>query len=169
MLKQLIAACNALQSVEALGVSNHDKRVRNVMTSLNLALWERSWLTLGSHQMKMKMKWKSILITRQTLSLFQILNLNVFKQVDSQVCWLCSHCTIWPWSNLLIVYNCPPPKSLLRVQLTGQCRTIPCVFDPAAHSLNTKILIYTFYMCFFEVQMWKPNNQIILLGYHNIL
>jgi len=40
----------------------------------------------------------------------------------------------------------------LYLQLTGQCGTIPCVFDQAAHSLNTKILIYTFYMCFFEVQ-----------------
>ena len=30
-------------------------------------------------------------------------------------------------SNLLIVYNCPPPKSLLGVQLTGQCGTIPCI------------------------------------------
>jgi len=89
----------------------------------------------------------------QILSLSQTLNSNVFKQVDSQACWLHSHCTIWPQSNLPIVYNCPPPKSLLGVQLTGQHRTIPCVFDPAAHSLNTKILIYVFYMCFFEVQM----------------
>ena len=30
-------------------------------------------------------------------------------------------------SNLLIVYNCPPPKSLLGVQLTGQHRTILCI------------------------------------------
>ena len=30
-------------------------------------------------------------------------------------------------SNLLIVYNCPPPKSLLGVQLTGQRGTIPCI------------------------------------------
>ena len=30
-------------------------------------------------------------------------------------------------SNFLIVYNCPPPKSLLGVQLIGQCRMIPCI------------------------------------------
>ena len=24
-------------------------------------------------------------------------------------------------------------------------------------------------MCFFGIQMWKPNNRVILLGYHNIL
>jgi len=43
------------------------------------------------------------------------------------------------------------------------------VFDLATYSLNTKSLIYMFYMCLFEVQTWKMNNQIILLGYHNIL
>ena len=30
-------------------------------------------------------------------------------------------------SNLLIVYNCPPPKYLLGVQLTGQRRMIPFI------------------------------------------
>ena len=30
-------------------------------------------------------------------------------------------------SNLLIVYNCPPPKSLLGVQLTGKHRIILCI------------------------------------------
>ena len=30
-------------------------------------------------------------------------------------------------SNLLIVYNCPPPNSLLGVQLTGQCGTFSCI------------------------------------------
>ena len=46
-------------------------------------------------------------------------------------------------SNLLIVYNCPPPKSLLGVQLTGQHGTIALHLDLFAHSLNTpKTLIY---------------------------
>ena len=42
-------------------------------------------------------------------------------------------------SNLLIVYNCPPPKSLLGVQLTGQRGMIPCIL--------TNLLAWVFNTC----------------------
>lgn len=41
---------------------------------------------------------------------------------------MCHHHSPMSWSNFLIIeYSCPPPESLLGVQLAGQHRTIPRV------------------------------------------
>jgi hypothetical protein len=50
---------------------------------------------------------------------------------------------------LKIDYNCPPPESLLGVQLAGQHRTDSLHLDLLAHSLNTKntlsMLLHVFF------------------------
>ena len=83
---------------------------------------------------------KSMSTPTSICSLLRILNLGSFLQQTSST--ILKMWNTWnkdkvpqenpkifliPRSNLVMVYNCPPPKSLLGVQLTGQRRMIPCI------------------------------------------